>query len=85
MSVSCAQNDTDTYDTGEANLQILGMYSLRDAECGTTHTLSGFIIGKATRTTVDLCVSELYMLSCDQWQVPDPATTACKAIGITFR
>jgi len=71
MSVSCTENDTDKYDAGDANLRILSMYALRDAECGTTHTLSGFILGKATRTSVDLCVSQLYMLTCTEWQVSD--------------
>jgi hypothetical protein len=85
MSVSCIENDTDKYDMGDANLRILAMYALRDAECGTAHTLSGFILGKATRTSVDLCVSQLYMLTCTEWQVSDPATAACKAIGISFR
>lgn len=85
MSVSCTGNDTDHYDAGDANLRILAMYALRDAECGTTHTLSGFITGRATRTSVDHCVSQLYMLTCTEWQVSDPAPAACKAIGISIR
>lgn len=85
ISVSCLEKDTDKYDAAEANLRILSMYALRDAECGTSHVLSGFIAGRATRTSVDLCVSQLYMLTCNEWQASDPAPAACKAIGISFR
>jgi len=83
--LSCQNNDSNKYDAAEANLKIMGIFALRDSECSTNHTLDGFILTKADRTTVDLCVSEVYMLSCDEWQNPDPAPASCRAIGVSFK
>lgn len=82
--VRCRDSTKDLfYTVSEGNLLVIQAYSLKDSVCGTSHTVTNIIPGKARKTELDMCVEAIKIKDCDSWKISDPTPQQCK--GIAFR
>lgn len=75
--------NTNYYSLEEGNVKILKAYSIKDISCGTSHTVTRYLVGNSNKNDVDSCLSAIYAKSCSEWNVSDPTPKEC--IGINTK
>lgn len=73
--------NTNYYSLEEGNVKILKAYSIKDISCGTSHTVTRYLVGNSYKNDVDSCLSAINAKSCSQWNVSDPTPRECMGIN----
>lgn len=79
----CTTKKDSFYDISQTNIKLSYILIFKNLECN-ANKQSNFIFFPADKNQVDLCISEIYFLNCEKWNVnilPD----SCNFIGIQIK
>lgn len=79
-----SSKDEQFYEMMEANMAVAGAFAAKDKECGTGHSVTVPVTGRARKQHVDNCVAQIVALPCSSWVSADPTPSLCLTIQLDY-
>ncbi len=79
--LSYCQNSNLYYSFEEGNYKVLEAFAVKDTSCGTSHTVTQFLLGNSNKNDVDACVDAILSIDCEKWKVSNPTPRECFGVN----
>ena len=69
------------YIDGVPYIFTVDAFAIKDISCGTSHTVTQFLLGNSNKNDVDACVDAISAIACEKWNVPNPTPRECFGVS----